>query len=300
LVVACWECNEGKKDKRLRPSEKVFSIDPESIIEVAKTNNFDSFKKFLTDPDNEQERLYLYDYNDRLGKAYCLKNCEECVLTGTWWFKGCIQKLYRVAVGGMDEAVKLDRTTKDDEFDISNEPDTVAPKDGKMVVGTKGAVTSNTNEPMARSGGLIVQGTAYDKLKCDFCYAAMRCPKYRVGASCAFNFRGDVDFSNTQTASVILANAQGERIMRGLFFEKVDGGAMDKNVTNEIMVMLRMLTQIAESGQPRASIKIDASGSGKEGTGIVRQLLAGLFNNKEEDVPVEVFEDAKVVGEDKN
>jgi 5-methylcytosine-specific restriction endonuclease McrA len=279
LTTACWECNEGKKNVTLKPPTKTFTINKEKIFEVAKTNDFDVFKKFLTDPENEEERQYLFDYNDRLGRTFCIKNCEECCGSGTWWFKGCIQKLNRAAHGSMDEAL-----------DVQRESEAVVPAGGAL------EPTNGKN-----GQGIVIKGSKYEKLECDRCYAALRCPQYKVGASCAFDWGSDMNFANVEEGLKYIAGEQGMRIMKALYFEKIDGGAIDKNVSNEIMNYMRIMKDIVEMGQPSASISVEAKGTGEQGVGIIQQLVESLRKDEEKgvkEVEAEEVEEAEVIKEE--
>lgn len=285
LVTACWECNEGKKDRQFKDVINNYNLNPQKILDLAATNDIIEFKKFLVAPENSEERNFLYDYNKRNNHLFCTQDCPTCVSSGNWYYIKCIETLHNKALVILEEEKN------------------------------KNAIAQISSNPLSQNVQLIknvenrgiqaipIKDSEFDILKCDYCYAALRCPKYSIGSVCAFNFKGDkngnFDFGDPITTLKILAEAQGERVLRGLFFEKIDGGALDKNVTNEIYVLLRLISDIQnlENPQSLASIDIRATGIG-EGTGVISNLFKELgFGGKEVKAEVikEEIEEAKTI-----
>lgn len=114
-------------------------------------------------------------------------------------------------------------------------------------------------------------------LQCSNCFLAERCPKYKVGANCAFDFTADTDFTDVKSALQILVNIQRERVLRGVLFEKVDGGVPDKNVTSELEVLMGMLQYLDARENPTSSVTVSGTG---QGAGLVASLLQGIFAPK--------------------
>lgn len=118
-------------------------------------------------------------------------------------------------------------------------------------------------------------------LLCDSCYVAQRCPKFTSGATCKFDFSGDVDFTDTDTAFALLINAQKERVLRGLTFERMDGGVPDKNVSSEISHLVNMLAMYENRQNANSfSLKIEGQAQGGGG-GMLDKMLSSLFEKKE-------------------
>ena len=306
LVTACWECNEGKKDKQIQLQDREYKIKKEPIMKLLEEGDFTQWKEFLALPENEEERQYLYDYNEKINHPFCIKDCVTCINSGKFYYIQCIDKLTSTVMN-YDEQYK-----NAEKIRLNNKEDKILENDliKDIVVVKNIEEMPNTNDSKFSSNVIPYNKSKYDILKCDFCYAALRCPKYRAGATCAFNFTADQNgsftFDDPETVLRILAKAQGERVMRGLFFEKIDGGALDKNVTNEILTLMGIvkdLKEITEQPTESAEINIVAKGSGKEGTGILSALFRDVLGggNKEvKDGKIEVIknndiDEAKIV-----
>ena len=116
-------------------------------------------------------------------------------------------------------------------------------------------------------------------MKCNNCYLADRCPKFKLNSNCAYDFTLDTDFSDVDTALQMLVNVQKERVIRASLFERVDGGVPDKNLSNEISLLSTIIQQIDERQQEKGGIHIH--GQGKEGVGVVRDLLSNIFSGND-------------------
>lgn len=119
-----------------------------------------------------------------------------------------------------------------------------------------------------------------NELLCDKCYVAERCPKYKVAGKCHFDFTMDTDFSDTKTALKILVNIQRNRVVRQAFFETIDGGVADKNLTSEMQFLSSLIQQIDEQSVDKNSFNISATG--KEGTSVIGALLGGIFGQQKQ------------------
>jgi len=248
LVCACFECNEGKKQKRLalnpfnpddpdnvkEVTDKDMSalIDKDSIVPVEKIGTKEEIKAYFLGDASKKNRDALYAYYGEESKD-CPKDCAMCTDVDDKYLS-CFKYLREWA----------GRTAA---------PDTAR---------------ANVN-PMDMH------------MQCDSCYLVGRCPKYKVGAECAFNFGGDVDFTDVKTAMQIIVNTQRDRVMRGSMFERVDGGALDKNVTGEIQLLLDMMSRLDDRGTPK--LKIEASGAG--GVSLVAGILQGMIKPRQDALP---------------
>lgn len=126
-----------------------------------------------------------------------------------------------------------------------------------------------------------------DLIVCNTCYLAGRCPKFVVNQSCVFNFSLDTDFSDTKTGMRVLVNIQKERVMRAVLNEKIDGGVLDKNLTNEISVLSQLMFNVENLNSDNTqSIEIKATGS--KGTGILATLFGDLLQGRSALAPVAV------------
>lgn len=255
LVTACWDCNEGKKNKLLKRKEllREYKISDEKkaeILAIIKRSDFDEYKKFWQAEENEEVRQLLYDLNEIIPNQDCIKNCTDCINSGLWYYKGCMQKLNRFI------------TTGDVLHSISNE---FIEK------------VSTDLAPIIENNKVNIFSHSANTLRCDACYISKRCPVYQTGASCKFDFSANVDFSDPDVALRMVVNIQKERVIRGAFFEKIDGGALDKNLSNELTLLAKIIEQISNENKPSASFSLSGSGKGDSGVNVVGKLFANIF-----------------------
>lgn len=255
LVTSCWQCNEGKKNKllkrkKLKREYEISDEKKEEILAVVKRSDFNEYKKFWQAEENEEIRQLLYDLNEIIPNQDCIQNCTDCINNGLWYYKGCMQKLNRFI------------TTGDALHSVNNE--------FIEKVGTDLAVIQQNNKVN------VFQHSA-NTLRCDACYISKRCPVYETGSSCKFDFSANMDFSDPDMALRAVVNIQKERVIRGAFFEKVDGGALDKNLSNELTLLSKIIEQISNENRPSASFNLSGSGKGDSGVNVVGQLFANIF-----------------------
>lgn len=76
-----------------------------------------------------------------------------------------------------------------------------------------------------------------DAMVCDFCHLADRCPKFKEGSTCAFDF-APVQFTESPIATLdMLIKVQTERVQRSMFIEKMEGGMTNKTFTMELKLL---------------------------------------------------------------
>lgn len=267
LITACFECNEGKKDRRLAVIgfEREYTLPLDEILRLVELNNREESKKFFLDDKNNEARLYLHDMYRQKKELRCIRDCKECVLSGKLFFNDCMGRLAQKAKYGIDDRRgindELIRTTKGENILLATE----------------------------------------NRMQCDLCYVSRRCPKYKVGAFCYFDFSANTDFTDTRMAMKILLNVQKDRVLRAAFFETVDGGALDKNLSNEITLLSSMIKINEEMGADKVGINITATGSGA-GIGVFEKLMSDIFkggNSQEKTKEVEKhIEEAQIVREE--
>lgn len=138
-------------------------------------------------------------------------------------------------------------------------------------------------------------GKGASPLLCDSCYVSQRCPKFNAGSTCKFDFTGDIDFTDTETAFALLINAQKERVLRGLTFERMDGGVPDKNVSSEISHLMGMLSMYENrQNQSSFSLKIEGQAQGGGGGGMLDKMLSNLFEKKDKKEPKKLTEESSL------
>lgn len=242
LQTLCWECNEGKKGTEFQPPKREYDLKVQKIKDVAETSNFESMIHFLSDDENEEERQWLYKMHEEKGSTHCIRDCKQCASSGSYFFRRCF--------------VQLHQHINIDQLQVESTP--------TVERGKENIITSTANN-----------------LLCDFCYISKRCPKFKVGANCAYDFTADVDFTDTKAAWQIILNIQKERVIRASMFEKRDGGAVDKNLSGEIAMLKGLIESYEAVNRPSASFTITGQGTGNQGVGEVGKMLASIFTPKE-------------------
>lgn len=123
---------------------------------------------------------------------------------------------------------------------------------------------------------------AHEFLYCDTCHASERCPRFKKSQPCGYdiNVRLETNMDFQRAVQVVLELEYG-RVMTASIFEKMDGGILDKNLSNEMQKFLGMLQQakgiFSAKPEPREELELKISGS--KGGGAVTQMLASVFAN---------------------
>ena len=109
-------------------------------------------------------------------------------------------------------------------------------------------------------------------LTCDTCYIGDRCPKFKEGFECAYGFDTTVHSAEDMFKIMQkLLEVEGERVFRAATFEKLDGGYIDKTVSDEIRGFFDLVERIKDIADTRDSIVIKAKGSG---------IISQIFGDK--------------------
>jgi hypothetical protein len=253
LITACYDCNEGKKDRLLDKDkdailDKINKPEVQKIIDNGLKNT--EIREYMASPKSEHNRKLLYQFNKEEGED-CPFDCESC-MTVNDNFLSCFEML--------KEHVE-DSEDSDDEEQV---------------------IKANS----VRSKIHLEENSM---MMCNGCYLADRCKHYSMNDTCVYDFTSGIDFTDPEVAYKILIKAQSERVMRGLHFEKIDGGVADKNVTTEVQIMMDMLKQYEDRNKKGFNLQIGISGQSNmptQGTGesIIGKIFGGLMNaNKQID-----------------
>ena len=124
-------------------------------------------------------------------------------------------------------------------------------------------------------------------LKCDTCHLAEHCPEAMTDATCSIDWSGGVDSKNPKDMIAHLIDMQNERINKAKAVEAVEGGVPDGTLSTEIDRLTGLIETKAELETDRVSLKIEAEGKGKQGTGILAQLLGTKPPKPELEEPVQ-------------
>ena len=114
---------------------------------------------------------------------------------------------------------------------------------------------------------------------CENCYLMDKCRHYDEEATC--KFRTQVNINSAQDMIDLLRaviEIQGERILFGRFIESMEGGYVDRNLSEEIKRLMELIKNFKEIVTDEESISIKVKG--KEavktgGGGILSQIFGG-------------------------
>lgn len=107
--------------------------------------------------------------------------------------------------------------------------------------------------------------------KCDPCFFAKNCNLYRPGGDCSYDLSKQIQ--KPQDALEImkkLLTVQGDRMMRGLLIEKMDGGVVDRDVSEEMGMYFEMVKTLKETMDDNESLTLKVKGKG---------VISKIFND---------------------
>lgn len=117
---------------------------------------------------------------------------------------------------------------------------------------------------------------------CDTCFVSDRCKLYKEGYECSLDFSGESSTLNELVTSVV--KAQETRLNRAMYFESLNGGVLDPQISNELARFISLVelgTNLNRPQQP--TIKFEVQGN--EAVSAVSNkggILSQLLGSKEE------------------
>lgn len=100
--------------------------------------------------------------------------------------------------------------------------------------GNKIAIYEKRNELVKIDQFSMEQGSL---MVCSFCSIQDKCPKFKEGATCAFDFSSREDENQPLQLVDKLIAYQQERVSRAMFFEKMEGGVPSRVYTQELKTL---------------------------------------------------------------
>jgi len=144
----------------------------------------------------------------------------------------------------------------------------------------------------------LIRSSDQNLMQCDTCHISALCVKSQPGASCAYKIPITIRTSGQLTSvQDTLVEIQTGRVLRAAMFEQVQGGAMDKALSEEIDRLNRLISKKVELSKDTLSIKIEASSGARE------SMIGGIFGRDVQDritalpaaVPAQNVVDAELV-----
>ncbi len=120
-----------------------------------------------------------------------------------------------------------------------------------------------------------ISNTIGNSLKCDSCIVKGKCPKYTPASECGYKFEMDISTPDKLAGAFFnVIHIELERINRGAFFEKLNGGYLNGKLSNEMNKLSRLMQVMNELNSPSDSFTITGKGTG--GTRIFEQLFGNM------------------------
>lgn len=114
---------------------------------------------------------------------------------------------------------------------------------------------------------------------CENCYLQDKCPHYDEAATCAFRTQVRLEEPTDMIELLrMMIEMQGERIIFGRFIEQMEGGYVDRNLSDEMRRLMEMLKDFKEllSDKEEISIRVKGKEAVKQaGGGVLSQIFGG-------------------------
>jgi len=112
-------------------------------------------------------------------------------------------------------------------------------------------------------------------LPCDSCYLRGRCQFYKKGNSCKYNLPIEIRSSEELVNQLTrLIGIQFERVYKGALVEKLDGGILDKGVSDELQKTFDMALQLRDLISPQDEVVLRAKG--KKGLNVFSEIFGDM------------------------
>jgi hypothetical protein len=128
----------------------------------------------------------------------------------------------------------------------------------------------------------------HEPLHCDICNFVGKCPRYKRGSTCGYDINLQIETEqDLHNAMKVLFEAAFGRVMNGILFEKLHGGALDKNVSAELRNVVGIIKDLREIYRPKTARGDDDGESftltGKASSGgVLSQMLSKVFGGEED------------------
>jgi len=118
---------------------------------------------------------------------------------------------------------------------------------------------------------------AHETLHCDTCHISGRCPRYKEGEPCGFDVNIRLEkHADLKRAVQVVLEAEFGRVMTGVLFEKIEGGILDKNLSEEMVKFLTIVERAKSIFDIRGEEELTIHAKGSQGA--VAQMLASVFS----------------------
>lgn len=164
--------------------------------------------------------------------------------------------------------------------------------------------TGTDSEASQQSVGIARSGQSLRV--CDSCYLSSRCPEFRGGSECAYEFPIKLEsMDQLKRMCNVILEMQVERAMFGSFAEQLEGQGADPTVSKELDRVFSMVEAIKNLHDDRDVFSLQVKA--RSGAGVIESIFGAEAKGKMNPLPVAVdtnqvmgelgIVDAEVVGE---
>jgi hypothetical protein len=126
-------------------------------------------------------------------------------------------------------------------------------------------------------------------IQCDTCYIKDRCPMFSPGSECAYEIPVEIRTSPQLTAlQDTLIEIQTQRVMRMNLIEQVEGGHADKNTSEEMDRLQRMIDKKINNAKERTPLIQMAVQGGSGGPGFISRMWGEATATRVNELPAPV------------
>lgn len=117
---------------------------------------------------------------------------------------------------------------------------------------------------------------------CNSCIFKTNCNLYESDKNCTYDLTRDIkkpeDALDVMQKLLVI---QGDRMMRGLLVEKLEGGVVDRDVSEEMMMYFEMVGKMKEVMDESESLTLKVKGKG-----IISKLFGGMIEKNEKEFDI--------------
>jgi hypothetical protein len=139
-------------------------------------------------------------------------------------------------------------------------------------------------EPIDPSSTLVADTEEVPKF-CNGCYLADRCPKCEPNATCFYRVKAKIESpADMVTVMRKILEIQAERVMFGRHIEQMEGGYIDKTLSDEMKRLMEMMKDFRDVLDTRDEVKVSIKAKGKDLSGNTAEggkssILQQIFGN---------------------
>ena len=149
--------------------------------------------------------------------------------------------------------------------------------------------TNSDSPPSQRSVGIARSGQTLRQ--CSSCYLASRCPEFRPGVECAYEFPVKLEsMEQLKRMCNVILEMQVERAMFGSFAEQLEGQGADPTVSKELDRIFTYIEAISNLNDDRDVFSLQVKA--RSGASVIESIFGAEAKNRMNQLPVPIDTDS--------